>query len=488
MTSDGLRERALLAAIVSSSDDAIISKTLDGIITSWNPAAQRMFGYTAAEMIGRPLAVLVPSDRADEEPTILGKLRRGERIDHFETRRQRKDGTVIDVSVSISPISDAEGKIVGASKIARDITQHKAAEETRSRLSAIVDSSDDAIIGKTLEGVITTWNRGAERLFGYTPAEVVGKSILVIVPPDRADEEAGILRRIRRGERVEHFETVRRTKDGRDLDISVTSSPVRDASGTVIGASKIARDITEQKRAQRALAQAKEEADLANRELEAFSYSVAHDLRAPLRSIDGFSQALLEDYGDKLDAEGQSHLRRVREAAQRMGQLIDDLLNLSRVTRSEVHRESVDLAALVRATAAHLASEAPDKRVELTGVEDPVIVDADPRLLALVVENLVGNAFKFTGKRTVAHIDFSVGTANGQPVYSIRDNGAGFDMSYAAKLFGVFQRLHSPADFEGTGVGLATVQRIIHRHGGRIWAEGKVDGGATFSFTIGRQA
>lgn len=223
-----------------------------------------------------------------------------------------------------------------------------------------------------------------------------------------------------------------------------------------------------------------------NRDLEAFSYSVAHDLRAPLRSIDGFSQALLEDYTGKLDSKGQRYLHHVREGAQRMSRLIDDLLRLSRVTRSELHRGSVDLSALARAIMDGMAREGPQRKVELL-IADGLVVNGDARLLGVVLENLLGNSWKFTSKRPVTRIEFGLRQEDGAPVYFVRDNGAGFDMAYADKLFGVFQRLHSAAEFEGNGIGLATVQRIIQRHRGLIWAEGEVDGGATVHFTIGEE-
>jgi signal transduction histidine kinase len=223
--------------------------------------------------------------------------------------------------------------------------------------------------------------------------------------------------------------------------------------------------------------------EVANKELESFSYSVSHDLRAPLRSIDGFSQALLEDYGDKLDDQGRSDLRRVRAATQRMAQLIDDMLDLSRVTRGEMHREAVNLSAIVKAVAQELAAAEPHRRVAFV-IADGLRAEGDARLLRVLVENLLRNAWKFTAKHAAAKIEFGIDQNNGKPVYFVRDDGAGFDMAYAGKLFGAFQRLHAMTEFAGTGIGLATVQRIVHRHGGRVWAEGKVDQGATFYFTL----
>lgn len=232
-----------------------------------------------------------------------------------------------------------------------------------------------------------------------------------------------------------------------------------------------------------ALARAKEAADSANRELESLSHSVAHDLRAPLRGIDGFSQALLEEYAERLDDDGRRYLGHVRASAQHMMQLLESLLGLSRVSRGELQRERVDLSELGRAAAARLRTTQPERTAEIS-IADGLVCQGDARLLGVVVESLLGNAWKFSRNRQLARIELGSELAPGGPAFFVRDNGAGFDVRYASKLFGAFQRLHSPSEFEGTGMGLATVQRIIARHGGRIWAEGAVDQGATFHFTL----
>ncbi|HEX3494994.1 MAG TPA: PAS domain S-box protein [Methylocella sp.] len=239
-----------LGAIVASSGDSIVSQDLDGIIKSWNPGAERLFGYTAEEVIGKPITLLIPMDRHNEESDILSRIRRGECVDHYETVRRRKDGSLFEVSLSVSPLKDAEGRIIGAAKIARDITERKRTEQLAQRLGAIVESSDDAIVSKDLDGIIKTWNPGAERLFGYTAEEVIGKPITLLIPMDRHNEESDILSRIRRGECIDHYETVRQRKDGSLVEISVTVSPLKDAEGRIIGAAKIARDITARRRAQ----------------------------------------------------------------------------------------------------------------------------------------------------------------------------------------------------------------------------------------------
>ena len=255
-------DAAYLAAVVNSSHDAIITKSLSGIIQTWNTSAERIFGYTAEEAVNQSILLLIPPHLHSEEALILARLRNGELIDHYETVRRRKDGHLIDVALTVSPVRDANGTIIGASKIVRDITQQKQINRTMAEvqglLSLIVSSSDDAILSKDLKGTITSWNRGAERMFGYTPEEMIGSSILRIIPSDRHSEETAILSKLRRGERIDHYETVRQKKDGRLLDISITVSPLTDEKGNVIGASKIARDISEQKRAQRALHESEE--------------------------------------------------------------------------------------------------------------------------------------------------------------------------------------------------------------------------------------
>lgn len=239
-----------LAVIVSSSDDAIISKTLDGTITTWNYGAERLFGYEAAEIVGRPITTIIPPELLEEEREIIARLTRGERIEHFETTRIAKNGRRIEVSLTISPMTDASGKIFGASKVARDITERRRHEMELARLAAIVSSSDDAIISKTLQGFITSWNVGAERIFGYRAEEMLGRHITTIIPPELHEEEERILARLATGERIEHYETVRIAKDGRRIDISLTVSPIRDSEGRVVGASKVARDVTDRKRAE----------------------------------------------------------------------------------------------------------------------------------------------------------------------------------------------------------------------------------------------
>jgi PAS domain S-box-containing protein len=398
------------------------------------------------------------------------------------------------VDTTIVPFLNEDGKPRQYVAIRADITERKHAEEALARLAEIVESSDDAIIGKTLDGIITSWNSGAEKIFGYTSAECIGKSMLMLFPPERVGEEPALLARIKRGERVEHFETVRTTKSGKLIDVSVTLSPIRNNRDEIIGASKIARDITERKVAQEKIHQLNAELEqrviqrtaeleAANKELEAFSYSVSHDLRAPLRAVNGFAGIVLEDFSSQLPEEGKRYLERIRNGGQRMGELIDDLLAFSRLSRQSMNRQAVNSVKIVRDVLDELKPQQNGRQIEVKVGELPAC-HGDPGLLKQVWVNLISNAVKYSRVREPAIIEIGFARDNDENVYFVRDNGAGFDMQYANKLFGVFQRLHRADEFEGTGVGLAIVQRIVHRHGGRVWAKAEVNRGATFYFTL----
>ncbi|HYJ11356.1 MAG TPA: ATP-binding protein [Polyangiaceae bacterium] len=351
-------------------------------------------------------------------------------------------------------------------------------------LDAIIENIPNMIFVKDAERLaFERFNRAGEEMLGLSREALIGKNDNDLFPPDQAEffqakDRNTLLSKALLDIPEEPIQTKRGVRW-----LHTKKVPILDENGQPAYLLGISEDITERKLAAAALVRAKEVAEAASRELEAFSYSVAHDLRAPLRSIDGFSQALLEDYDGKLDEQGRDHLRRVRNAAQRMATLIDDLLKLSRLTRVEMRRERIDLSALARSANSEIAYRSPGRSVELQ-VADSMWADADARLLGVVMENLLENAWKFTRARAPARIEVGTHDGDGTPVFFVRDNGVGFDMSYVAKLFGVFQRLHSVNEYEGVGVGLATVQRVVQRHGGKAWAEGQVGEGATFYFTL----
>ncbi len=356
----------------------------------------------------------------------------------------------------------------------------------------LIEASLDPLVTIRPDGRVSDVNEATVQATGVSRQALVGSRFSVyFTEPDRAD--AGYKLVLSEGE-VHDYPLTLRHVSGRTIDVLYNATIYRDDTGTVQGVFAAARDITERKRAEeevhrlnaeleQRVIERTAELEAANKELEAFSYSVSHDLRAPLRSIDGFSQVLQEETGGRLSADGEDALRRVRGATRQMGQLIDDLLKLSKVTRAEMHRERVDLSEMARSVVLELSGREPKRRTEVH-IADGAVVEADPRLLRIVMENLMDNAFKFTSKRADARIEFGTREDDGRAVYFVRDNGAGFDMAYAGKLFGAFQRLHSAVEFPGTGIGLATVQRIIHRHGGSVRAEGAPGGGATFSFTL----
>lgn len=380
--------------------------------------------------------------------------------------------------------------------ILRAVSSRERAEAERQRfetlLNSVIDNNPVMIFLKDAKDLrFVLFNKAAEDITGFKREELIGKSDYDLFPTDEADffttNDRDVL--ARRDVLDIPEESIHTKHQGVRL-LHTRKMALLDLKGEPQYLLGVSEDITERRRAEESirklnsdLQKQSDQLQAANKELEAFSYSVSHDLRAPLRSIDGFSQALLEDYADRLDTQGKDHLHRVRASTHRMGQLIDDMLNLSRVTRSEMGCEPIDLTAMAQAIAADLQQTAPEREVKFIIAAD-LAVQGDARLLRILMDNLLNNAWKFTSKKSSARIEFGFAPNNGESAYFVRDDGAGFDMAYADKLFGAFQRLHGAAEFNGTGIGLATVQRIVHRHGGRIWAEGKLDQGATFYFSL----
>jgi len=374
----------------------------------------------------------------------------------------------------------------------------EAAEEglikERLLMAAIVESSEDAIIAETLDGIVTSWNGAAEKLLGYSASEIVGRSLLDLVVAGEREDEEKILQAIANGQSIRHLDTVRIRKDGHAVDVSVSISPVLDKRGRIIGASKIVRDISDKKRAEakitelnssleRQVVERTAELAGANQELEAFAYAVSHDLRAPLRAMSGFARILEEDYAEKLEPDARECIEHISKASHNMGQLIEGLLVLSRVTRGELVREPVKLQTMIEEIRAELERNTPDRSVEWQ-IEDNLTVRGDPRLLVSVMRNLLENAWKYTAHTEKPVIRIFGENQGGRNFICVADNGAGFDMAYAQQLFQPFRRLHRQEEFTGLGIGLATVLRIIHRHGGTIEAEAKPGEGAKFRFNL----
>lgn len=662
-----------LSAIVESSDDAIIGKTLEGVITSWNKGAEKMYGYAEREVIGKNISLLVPSERSDEISQLLEKIRCGEHVKHLATVRQKKDGSKFPAIVTISPILNDKGKIIGASTIARDITQRKKYEEDLLRLNrelrAISDCNQVIVRSPNEQSLFNDVCRIMCEVVGYRMAWVgaveqnetksvrpvawygedngyLAKSKVSWADSELGNGPTGSAARNGKTDFCQDFATDPRAVPWRDEALSrgfhssiaiplfdntgsvfavftlystdvkgFTTAEVRlleelagdlafgiivlrakeeqikiekslkdseekyrnlfismnegfglheivldaeekpcdyrflelnDAFEKLTGLSRekcvgrtakevlpdiepywietygrvaqkgeqikfenysaplkkwyevyayspgknrfaaVFMDITERKQGEEAIKRYATELEIANRELQSFSYTVSHDLRGPLRIMDGYSQALLEDYADKLDNQGKTWMNNIRDSCRHMGQLIDDILGLSRVVWVELKFERVNLSEIAQSIAIKLKEIEPSRQVEfivMPGME----VLGDNHLLGLALQNLLGNAFKFTVGCQFARIEFGSRQQNGRRVYFVRDNGAGFEMKYIDKLFKPFQRLHSSKNFPGTGIGLVTVQRIIQRHGGEVWAEGAIDKGATFHFTLNQE-
>jgi PAS domain S-box-containing protein len=611
-----------LSAIIDSADDAIVSKTLEGVITSWNKGAERVFGYTAEEAVGQPVTMLIPDDHIDEEPAILARIRAGERIEHYETVRRRKDGTLIDVSLTVSPIRAADGRVIGASKIARDISERRRAETTirgqaeiirqaydaiflrdssnaitlwnqgaertygyteaealgrsphellqtvppvpleeiyeslrregywegelrhtrkdgvqifvesrwatvrdergvvasvleitrdvterrraEARLrqaAAIVENSEDAIISKDLDGVILSWNPGAARLYGYTAEEAVGQPVTMLIPDDRPDEEPHILERIRRGARVDHYETVRRRKDGTLIDVSLTVSPVRDASGRVVGASKIARDVTTRKRAERQLREQAEvietaaaekerlyrEAQEASRLKDEFLATVSHELRTPLTAILGWAHMLRTRQLD--DNATSNAFETIERNARAQAQLIDDLLDVSRIITGKLRIDvrPLDPNSFIEAAVEAVRPAAEAKGVRLQKVLDTgvVSVSGDPVRLQQVVWNLLSNAIKFTPRG--GRVQVRLERVNSHAEIAVSDTGAGIPAEFLPHVFDRFRQadMKTTRQHGGMGLGLSIVRHLVELHGGTVKAESGGEGlGATFTVLL----
>ena len=469
-----------LNAIIQSAMDAIIA--VDGCwnVLIFNAAAEKMFGYTAVEAVGLSIQQFIPE---------RFRPAHGSHIRNFgETGRGlRRDGEEFPLEASISQVETSGKKFFTV--ILRDITERKRAEEARERLAAIVDSSDDAIICKALGGIVTAWNASAERLFGYPAAEAIGRPMPMLFPPDRVGEELDILNRLAKGESIKHYETVRTRKDGSPVEVSVTVSPIRDHSGTIVGVSKIARDISARKESEQKLARKAEELERkaeelarSNRELEQFAYVASHDLQEPLRMVSSYTQLLSERYRGQLDPSADKFIGYVLDGAQRMQVMIQDLLAFSRIGHPGVSPEVVDCNELMAGVLQDLANAIQESGATINFAALPSVC-ADRVHVVQLFQNLIGNAIKFRSKVPL-EIAVSAQKTGGEWLFSIGDNGIGISPEHSQNIFVVFQRLHARTEYPGNGIGLAICKKIVEQYYGKIWVEARNGGGSTFNFTL----
>ncbi len=466
-------------ALMKGASDGILLADEQGNLLEANHKLEKLLGYTRAELTSMHFTQLQPPEELSRVITTFEELANQQLSQILDVNFLHQDGRIVPCDVSASAIEINGEKIIQS--IFRDITERKQAEialQTKTEeLDRFFSLALDLLCIANTDGFFLRLNNQWEKTLGYLPSELEGKKFMDYVHPDDIEKTLDAMIQLQAGKKILNFVNRYRCRDGFYRWIEWRAAP----SGHLIYAA--ARDITERKRTDEQIRRYTAQLEASNQELEAFAYSVSHDLRAPLRAIDGFSKALLEDYREIIDEEGQDYFARIRNNVSRMGMLIDDLLRLSRVSRSEIRYTKVNLSTLAQELIDELLASEPERQVEFVSVPE-AIAWADPTLMRVVLSNLLANAWKFTSHHQRARIEFGVVNQEEHPTYFVRDDGAGFDMNYAKMLFGVFQRLHSTNEFPGTGIGLATVQRAIHRHGGKVWAEAVIEQGATFYFTF----
>jgi len=486
-------------SVAQTANDAIISADAQGRVVFWNPAAEAVFGYSAAEMVGKPLVGIMPERFRSAHQSGLQRLvstGRANLVGHtVELAGVRKDGTEFPMEISLAAWKTREEAFFTG--ILRDITARKSAEqavrEAQARLQAFLDNAPAVVYLKDLRGRYLLTNEACDRLLGRTKGELLGKSGREVFPDEAAEAFQANDRKVLDANGPLEVEETIVQEDGPHTYLSI-KFPLFDSGGAAYATGGISTDISERKQAEEEIRKLNAELEqrvaelrVANRELEAFSYSVSHDLRSPLGVIAGFSHVLLEDYSDKLDDEGKRCLKILQASAEKMGQLIEALLAFSRLGRKPVEPVDIDMDDLVREVYADLEAMSPEHRPQMD-IKPLPTAHGDATMIRQVLVNLLSNAVKFTRRQQMPAIEVGGATDRLENLYYVKDNGVGFDMQYADKLFAVFQRLHSSDEYEGSGVGLAIVQHVVERHGGRVWAEGKVGAGATFYFTLPARA
>ncbi|MFI4997309.1 MAG: PAS domain S-box protein, partial [Hyphomicrobiales bacterium] len=474
------RER-LLSAVVESSDDAILAHDLDGAITAWNPAAERLYGYSAQEMIGANSEILVPPDRLAETRETRERVLRGEKIDQLETVRIAKSRGRVDVSLSISPVRAPNGAIVGVSKITRDVTENKLAQE---KFRLVVEVCPSGIVMTEAGGKIVLVNTATERLFGYRRDEMIGQPVDMLLPTSL------------QGQHPEHRESFLADpstrmmgagrdlqglrKDGTEVPIEIGLTPIRTRDGIQVLSFVI--DISARKRAEQVVVSHTQDLKRSNAELEQFAYVAAHDLQEPLRMVASYTELLSQRYRGKLDERADKYIHYAVDGARRMHLLINDLLAYSRVGTQGKKLAPVQSALVLNGVIERLKPKITETGAEIVCGQLPM-VKADELQLGQLFQNLIGNALKFRSERK-PQIYVNAQRRNGEWEFSVADNGIGIDQQYGERIFQMFQRLHERGKYEGNGIGLAIAKKIVERHGGRIWFDCAPERGTVFHFTM----
>jgi len=469
-----------LQSLIEYAPDGVFVADSRGKYVNVNSAACALLGYTRQELLSMSVGDLIRPEDGARQAQLIASLRAGDVGVGEWDLKGKHEWIPVELSARMLP----DGRLQA---FARDIRERRRLQSADLHLAAIVESSDDAIISKDLNGIITSWNRGAERVFGYTAEEVIGKPVVILIPPDRQEEEPEILRRLQRGERVDHFETIRRRKDGTLLNISLTISPVKDMSGRIVGASKIARDITAQKRAEEECERSNRDLRRANQDLETFAYSASHDLQEPLRMI-AISAQLLERKASELSDENKYFLKSILDGAGRMQALLEDLLSYTRATRQgEGPVPVLESGKVLEAVLQHLkpSLDLNHARVDTSPLPSVAVYEVH---LTQLFQNLIGNALKY--RRTEdPYVQISAVEAGSWTVFSVSDNGLGIDRRFRDQIFGLFKRLHTREEFPGSGIGLAICKRIVEQYGGCIWLERSTPGrGSVFCFSLPTRA
>jgi len=455
---------------------AIILLDSQGTIQNWNKGAQKIKGYEAREVIGKNFSLFYTRQDRDSglpEKNLAEAREMGKAV--YEGWRMRKDGNTFWGTIVITSLHNDRGEVTGFTKITRDITEKRKAEE---KFHSLLDSAPDATVIVNEQGLIQMTNTQTEKLFGYTRDQLLGKPVEILIPNELRSKHVHHRASFAKSSKVRAMgvgiELNAVKMDGSMFPVEISLSPIQTEEGMLISAS--VRDISHRKALENELKKT-------NTELEAFTYSVSHDLRAPLRGIIGFTSVLEEEYGDKLDDEAKRITTIIKDNTIKMGMLIDDLLSFSRTGRQEINKTDINTTVMVHEIMEELTEQTKAGQIKWD-IGKLLPLKGDISTIRQVWINLLSNAIKYTGNRMNPHIEIGSWAENGYTVCYVKDNGVGFDEVYKDKLFKVFQRLHDAGDFDGTGVGLALVEKIVSKHGGRVWAEGKINEGATFYFAL----